>query len=45
MVEDKMVKQNNRLNGHEFKQTSGDSGGQRKLVCCIPWGGKELDMT
>ena len=36
MVEDKMVKQNNRLNGHEFKQTSGDRGGQRKLVCWSP---------
>ena len=34
-----MVKQNHRLNGHEFKQTSGDSRGQRNLVGCSPWGG------
>ena len=33
------------LNGHEFEQTQGDSGEQRSLVCCSPWGGKELDMT
>ena len=25
------------LNGHEFKQTPGDNGGQRSLVCCSPW--------
>ena len=23
----------------------GDSGGQRSLVCCSPWGCKESDMT
>ena len=23
----------------------GDSGGQRNLACCSPWGCKELDMT
>ena len=33
------------LNGHEFGQTPGDSGGQRSLVCCSPWGHKELDTT
>ena len=22
-----------------------DSGGQRSLVCCSPWGRKETDMT
>ena len=26
------------LNGHEFEQTLGDSGGQRSLACCSPWG-------
>jgi len=31
--------------GHEFGQTPGDSGGQRSLVCCTPWGCKELAMT
>ena len=33
------------LNGHEFELTLGDSGGQRSLVCCSPWGHKESDMT
>ena len=23
----------------------GNSGGQRSLVCCSPWGHKELDMS
>ena len=36
---------NDRLNGHEFEQTPGDSGGQRSLVCCSPCGHKELDTT
>ena len=33
------------LNGHEFEYTPGDSGGQGSLVCCSPWGHKELDPT
>ena len=33
------------LNGHEFEQTPGDSGGQRKLACCSLWSFKESDMT
>ena len=33
------------LNGHEFEQISGDSDRQGSLVCCSPWGHKELDMT
>ena len=28
-----------------FKQTLGDSEGQRSLVCCSAWGHKELDTT
>ena len=28
------------INGHEFEQTPGDSGGQGSLVCCSPWGCK-----
>ena len=32
-------------NRHEFKQTSEDGKGQRGLVCCSPWGRKELDMA
>ena len=31
------------LNGHEFEQTLGDSGGQRSLVCCSPLDHKESD--
>ena len=30
---------------NEFEQTSGDSEGQRRLVCCRPWHRKESDMT
>ena len=26
------------FNGHEFKQTQGDSEGPRSLMCCSPWG-------
>ena len=33
------------LNGCEYEQTPGDSGGQGSLVCCSPWGCKELDVT
>ena len=31
--------------GHEFEQTLGDSEGQGSMVCCSPWGRKELDTT
>ena len=37
-VEDEVVRQHHRLSGHEFEQTWGDSGGQRSLLCCSPWG-------
>ena len=40
-----MVGWYHRLNGHEFEQTPGDSEGLGSLVCCSPWGRKELDMT
>ena len=45
MTENEMVGWHHRLNGHEFEQTPGDGEGQRSLVCCSPWGHKELDMT
>ena len=45
MAENEMVAWHHRLNGQEFEQTPGDSGGQRRLACCSPWGQKELDMT
>ena len=45
MAEDEMVRKHHQLNGHEFEQTLGDSGGQRSLVCCSPRGHKEVDTT
>ena len=45
MTEDEMVGWHHRLNGHQFEQTLGDGEGQGSLVCCSPWGCKELDMT
>ena len=45
VAEDEMVRQHHQLNGCEFEQTSGDSGGQRNLACCSPWGLKESDTT
>ena len=33
------------FNGHDFEQTPGDSEGQGNLICCSPWGFKELDTT
>ena len=44
-IEDQMVGQHYRLNGHEFKQTLGDSEGQGSLVCWRLWGQKESDTT
>ena len=43
VTEDEMVRQHHGLTGREFEQTPGDSG-RRSLVCCSPWGRKELDM-
>ena len=45
MTEDQMFGRHHRLNGHKFKQALGDGKGQGGLVCCSPWGHKELDMT
>ena len=33
------------LGGHEFEQALGVGDGQGGLVCCSPWGCKELDTT
>ena len=44
-TEDDMVGWYHQLNGHEFEQTPGDGEGHRSLVCCSPWGCKELDTT
>ena len=40
-----MVGWHHRFHGHEFEQTSGVGDGQGNLVCCSPWGRKELDTT
>ena len=45
MTEDEMLGWHHQLDGHEFEQTRGVGNGQASLVCCSPWGCKELDMT
>ena len=40
-----MVGWHHRLNGHKAEQAAGDGEGQGSLVCCSPWGRKELAMT
>ena len=44
-TEDEMGWMASPLNGHEFEQTLGDGEEQGSLVCCSPWGYKQLDMT
>ena len=45
MTENELVGWHHRLNGHEFEQTMGNDEGHGSLVCCCPWGCKELDTT
>ena len=45
VTEDEMVGWHYRLSGHEFEQTLGDSVKHGSLLCCSPWGCKELDRT
>ena len=45
VTEDGIVGWHHWLNGCEFKQTLGDSEGQRSPECCSLWGYKELDRT
>ena len=45
MIEEKMVGWHYQLNGHEFEQPPGVGDGQVGLVCCSPWGHKELDIS
>ena len=45
MTEDEMIGWYHRLNGHEFEQALGGGDAQGCLVCCNPWGHKELDKT
>ena len=44
MTEDEMVGWHHWLNEHEFEQALRNGEGQGSLVCCSPWGRKELDM-
>ena len=44
-TEDEMVRWHPQLNGHEFEQAPGVGNGQGGLVCCSPWGRKQLDTT
>ena len=43
--QDEMVGCHHHLDGHEFGQALGVGDGQGSLVCCSPWGRKELDKT
>ena len=45
VTEDEMVGWHHQLSGHEFEQTLGESEGKGRLLCCSPWGRKQLDMT
>ena len=44
-TEDEMIGWHPLLDGHKFEQTLGYGEGQGSLVCCSPWGCKELDTT
>ena len=45
MTEDEMVGWHHRLDRHELEQAPGVGDRQGSLVCCSPWGRKELDTT
>ena len=45
MTESEMVGWHHRLNRHDFEQAPGVGEGQGSLVCCSPWGHRELDTT
>ena len=45
MTEDEVVGRHHQLDGHGFEQALGVGDGQGGLVCCSPWGHKELDTT
>ena len=45
MTEDEMIWWHHWLYRHEFEQVLEVGDGQGSLVCCSPWGCKELDMT
>ena len=45
MTEDEVVGWHHRINGHEFEHPLRADDKQGSLVCCTPWGLKELNMT
>ena len=45
MTKDEMVGWHHLVNRHEFEEAPGVGVGQERLVCCTPWGHKELDMA
>ena len=45
MTEDEMVGWHHRLHGPEFEKAPGFGDIQGSLMCCSPWGHKELDST
>ena len=45
MTEGEMVGWHHQLDGHEFEQAPVVGDGQGGLVCCSPWGHKELDKA
>ena len=45
MTEYEIVGWHHRLAVQEFEQALGVGDGQGSLVCCSPWGCKELDIT
>ena len=44
-TEDKIAGWHHKLNGQEVEQALENGEGQGGLVCCSPWGCKELDTT
>ena len=44
MTEDEMIGRQHQLNEHEFKQTPGNSEGQRTLSCYSTWSLKGSEM-
>ena len=45
MTEDEMVGWYHQFDRHEFEQAPGVGDGQGSLVCCSPWGCKELQLN
>ena len=44
-IEDETIGWHHWLDGHEFEQAPGVGDGQGSLMCCSPWGHKELYTT